>query len=139
VYNHNVETVRRFQSGIRPQASYGRSLSVLQRASAWSPAPVVKSGLMLGLGETDEELDQALQDLRSVGCELLTLGQYLQPTRHHAPVARYVTPEEFDAWARRARDLGFSGVASAPLVRSSYRADALLGEALKARRMAAIG
>lgn len=134
VYNHNIETVRRYQSVIRPQASYGRSLSVLRRAAEWSPPPVVKSGIMLGLGETEAEVRQALRDLRSVGCELLTMGQYLQPTRRHAPVARYVPPEEFEAWAEEARALGFTGVASAPLVRSSYRAERLLQEAVQARR-----
>lgn len=126
VYNHNVETVRRFQSVIRPQAAYGRSLAVLRRAAQWSPAPVVKSGIMLGLGETEEELVETLRDLRSVGCQLLTLGQYLQPTRMHTPVARYVTPEEFDQFADLARELGFVGVASGPMVRSSYKAEDLL-------------
>ena len=125
VLNHNIETVRRLQSVIRPQASYGRSLSVLRTASFRADV-VPKSGLMLGLGETEEEIVQAMQDLRSVGCELLTLGQYLQPTRMHAPVQQYVEPEEFDRLAGVADGLGFKGVASGPMVRSSYRADELL-------------
>ena len=132
VYNHNVETVRRFQSVIRPQAAYGRSLAVLRRASQWSPAPAVKSGIMLGLGETEEELVETLRDLRSVGCQLLTLGQYLQPTRMHTPVARYVPPEEFDRFGELARELGFVGVASGPMVRSSYKAEELLESLRKA-------
>jgi lipoic acid synthetase len=133
VYNHNVETVRRLQSVIRPQAAYGRSLGVLRRAAEATPRPVVKSGIMLGLGETEGEVEQAFCDLLAAGCELLTLGQYLQPTRHHVPVARYVTPAEFDGYAARARELGFVGVASGPMVRSSYRADELLHEARAAR------
>lgn len=133
VYNHNLETVRRLQSVIRPQASYGRSLGMLKRAAGAAEAPAVKSGIMLGLGETDDEVEAALADLRSVGCEILTLGQYLQPSRHHAPVQRYVTPGEFDDWDGRARAMGFAAVASGPVVRSSYRADALLDEARQAR------
>jgi len=129
VYNHNVETVRSLQAAIRPQASYGRSLGVLKRASEWDPPPVVKSGIMLGLGETEHELVQTMRDLYSVGCRLLTLGQYLQPTRHHAAVVEYVPPEEFERFALIAKDLGFLGVASGPMVRSSYHAEELLAEA----------
>jgi lipoic acid synthetase len=137
VFNHNLETVARFQPVIRPQASYGRSLRVLQQAAAAPVRPVVKSGLMLGLGETEAETAQALRDLVSVGCELLTLGQYLQPTRDHIPVARFVAPDEFDRLAGVARDIGFLAVASGPLVRSSYRADELYKTALDARNRAA--
>lgn len=126
VLNHNLETVRRFQSVIRPQAAYGRSLAVLKAAAARRPSIIPKSGIMLGLGETDDEILEAMKDLRSVGCELLTLGQYLQPSRTHATVERYVSPEEFDRLAGVAEDLGFKGVASGPMVRSSYRADELL-------------
>ena len=129
VYNHNIETVRRLQSVIRPQAAYGRSLGVLQQAAAWIPAPAVKSGIMLGLGESEQELIEALRDLRSAGCGLLTLGQYLQPTRRHAPVVRYVPPEAFERYGEIARELGFTGVASGPMVRSSYRAGELLAQA----------
>lgn len=126
VLNHNVETVRRLQSVIRPQAAYGRTLAVIRAAARRSPATVAKSGIMLGLGERDEELDETLRDLASAGCELLTIGQYLRPTRHHATVERFVDPAAFDAWARRAEALGFKGVASGPMVRSSYKADQLL-------------
>ena len=122
VFNHNLETVERLQPAIRPQASYKTSLGVLAYASKTHPAVAVKSGIMLGLGETEEELFQGLEDLLSAGCELLTLGQYLAPTRAHVPVARFVTPAEFDTYAKKARDMGFKGVASGPMVRSSYKA-----------------
>ena len=137
VYNHNIETVRRFQSVIRPQAAYGRSLAVLRRAARRDGGPVVKSGIMLGIGESEAELVRTLEDLRAVGCELLTLGQYLRPTRHHVPVDRYVEPSEFDRYADVARDIGFTAVASGPMVRSSYRADALLHAARESRPAAA--
>lgn len=125
VFNHNLETVRRLQRAIRPAADYERSLSVLRFAAAWSPRPTVKSGLMVGLGETDDELFEAMADLRKAGCDLLTIGQYLAPSQRHAPVARFVPPETFDAYAREGTRLGFGGVASGPLVRSSYQADRL--------------
>ena len=128
VLNHNLETVRRLQPVVRPQASYARSLGVLCRASAF-PDVRVKSGLMLGMGETEEELLEALADLYQAGCRLLTLGQYLAPTAAHYPVARFVTPEEFDRFGGCARDIGFDGVASGPMVRSSYHADELLATA----------
>lgn len=133
VFNHNVETVARLQAIIRPQASYGRSLSVLQHAAAHQPQLVVKSGIMLGLGERDDEVLQTLADMRAAGVELLTLGQYLQPTRNHPPVQRYIPPEAFEELSAEARRLGFLGVASGPMVRSSYRADELLKSALGAR------
>ena len=126
VFAHNMETVERLQPEVRPQASYKQSLGVLRYAATWVPHRVVKSGLMLGMGETMEEIIQTMQDLVSVGCELLTLGQYLAPSRNHAPVVRYLPPEEFDALGEEARNMGFKAVASAPLVRSSYRADELL-------------
>lgn len=125
VFNHNLETVRRLQRSIRPAADYERSLSVLRKAAAWMPRPSVKSGLMVGLGETDDELLDAIADLRVAGCDLLTIGQYLAPSRHHAPVQRFVPPERFAEYGRRATDLGFRGVASGPMVRSSYQADRL--------------
>jgi lipoic acid synthetase len=133
VYNHNLETVRRLQSVIRPQASYGRSLGVLRAASKWNPAPAVKSGIMLGLGESEEELIAAMSDLLDVGCELLTLGQYLQPTRNHAEVQRFASPEEFDRLRQVALEMGFAGVASGPMVRSSYKAEELLDQAMQRR------
>lgn len=179
VFNHNLETVRRLQATVRPQASYSTSLATLKKAAAWncrtglsgnpdslclndhSRAPeygtrplgerlrageattagsgnhvlqhqgdsqktiLVKSGLMLGLGETDEEIFQCLEDLYAAGVRLLTLGQYLAPTREHHPVERYLSPEHFDRLAARAKKIGFEGVAAGPLVRSSYRADEL--------------
>ena len=126
VFSHNLETVARLQPVIRPQAAYGRSLAVLKFAAAWQPALAIKSGLMLGLGETDDEVLEALRDLRAAGCQLVTLGQYLQPTRGHRPVDRFVSPGQFDALAEQARALGFQGVASGPMVRSSYQAEDLL-------------
>ncbi len=129
VLNHNLETVERLQRRVRPAARYRRSLTVLRRAGELRPDIPTKSGLMLGLGERDDELEQALRDLRESGVTLLTLGQYLQPSPAHLPVERYVPPAEFDAWAERARALGFREVAAGPLVRSSYRAERLAGVA----------
>lgn len=125
VLNHNVETVQRLQAIIRPQASYEQSLATLRKAAERGGVQV-KSGIMLGLGETDEEILQGLEDLYAAGVRLLTLGQYLAPTREHHPVARYLSPEHFDKLAERAWEIGFKGVAAGPLVRSSYRADELV-------------
>ena len=122
VLNHNLETVPRLYERVRPQAVYKRSLALLRRVRGIDPTMPTKSGLMLGLGETDAEIEQTLADLLSAGCRMLTLGQYLQPSRAHLPVARYVPPEEFDNWRRRALSMGFSQVASGPFVRSSYHA-----------------
>jgi len=129
VFSHNVETVARLQAVIRPQASYGRSLAVLRAAAAWRPKMAIKSGIMLGMGETAEELEQTMRDLHDAGCRILTLGQYLQPTRHNRPVDRYVMPREFEAFAGVARKIGFAGVAAGPMVRSSYKAEELLQQA----------
>jgi len=126
VFNHNVETVERLQAGIRPQANYNVSLDVLRNAAAWNGNVLVKSGLMLGLGETEDEIFQTLKDLYQSGCRLLTLGQYLAPSRRHVPIKRFVTPDEFETWKNRAQQMGFTGVAAGPLVRSSYRADQLI-------------
>jgi lipoic acid synthetase len=157
VFNHNLETVKRLQATVRPQASYEKSLATLKKAAEWScrtglsgtpdslcsdaaeHAPeygkrvlqrkqqiLVKSGLMLGLGETDEEVLECLRDLYAAGVRLLTLGQYLAPTREHHPVERYLSPDHFDRLAAKARKIGFTGVAAGPLVRSSYRADQLV-------------
>lgn len=133
ILNHNLETVKRLQKTVRPQASYERSLEVLQLAS--QAGMVAKSGLMLGLGESDEELREALVDLRQVGhVSILTLGQYLRPTPQHLEVQRYVPPQEFEQWGKFAEGLGFSYVASGPMVRSSYHADeAAQGLALSPR------
>jgi lipoic acid synthetase len=119
---HNLETVPRFYPQVRRGADYRRSLEVLQQAKQLSPKIVTKSGLMLGLGEDSPEIEEVLQDLRLVDCDMLTLGQYLSPSLHHVPVARYVRPEEFVSWQRQALDLGFKSVAAGALVRSSYKA-----------------
>ncbi len=121
-YNHNVETVRRLQNPVRRGAKYERSLRVLQIVKDLNPTIPTKSGLMLGHGETEAEILEALRDLRAVGCDRLTLGQYMRPSLDHLPVQKYWTPEEFDRLGQAARELGFSHVRSAPLVRSSYHA-----------------
>lgn len=123
VFNHNLETVPRLYKQARPGADYENSLALLQGYHQIQPHIPTKSGLMLGLGERPEEIHQVLRDLLASGCSMLTLGQYLQPSRDHLPVQRYITPEEFTAYGRFARDLGFTQVSSAPLVRSSYHAD----------------
>lgn len=122
VFNHNLETVPRRYAEVRPGASYERSLRVLARAKERAAEVPTKSGLMLGLGETHEEVVAVMRDLRAVGCDYLTLGQYLRPSARHLPVAEFVTPEAFAALAREGHALGFAGVASAPFVRSSYHA-----------------
>jgi lipoic acid synthetase len=121
-YNHNIETVRRLQAPVRRGAKYDRSLNVLRWVKQLDPTIPTKSGLMLGHGETQEEVIEALHDLRSIGCDRLTLGQYLRPSLEHLPVQRYWTPAEFDQLGAIARELGFSHVRSGPLVRSSYHA-----------------
>jgi len=125
VFNHNMETVARLQQHVRRKSQYAVSLAVLEHAKRAGAASGVrtKSGLMLGLGETIDELFETLADLRSIGCDFLTLGQYLQPSLRHLPVVRYVPPEEFDELGRLALKLGFADVASGPFVRSSYHAD----------------
>lgn len=129
VFAHNIETVERLQSTVRDRrAGYAQSLSVLRHASQAREGVVVKSSIMLGLGETAEDVHQVLRDLRSNGVDIVTFGQYLQPTKRHMKVDRYVTPEEFAEWQKAAEALGFH-VASGPLVRSSYRA----GELFQAR------
>jgi lipoic acid synthetase len=122
ILNHNLETVPRLYRSVRPQAAYERSLELLQRAKANAPQRATKSGLMVGLGEEPEELRTAMADLRSVGCDILTLGQYLRPSARHLPVARFYPPAEFEGLAAAARAMGFRRVEAAPLVRSSYRA-----------------
>ncbi|MBE6366367.1 MAG: lipoyl synthase [Lentisphaerae bacterium] len=129
VFNHNIETVERLSASIRSVATYRRTLEVLKIASELSGGKIpVKSGLMVGLGESDEEVEQTLRDLREAGVNIVTIGQYLPPSNTHWPLQRYVTPEKFDEWAEYARQLGFDQVASAPLVRSSYRAGELCGK-----------
>ncbi len=123
VLNHNLETTPRLYQKARPGADYQGSLDLLAGFKQRYPGVPTKSGLMLGLGETNEEIITVLHDLRRHGCERLTLGQYLQPSRHHLPVERYVPPAEFDELAAVAYELGFSHVASGPMVRSSYHAE----------------
>lgn len=125
VFNHNLETVPRLYRTVRPGADYARSLGVLARVRDRVPEVPTKSGLMLGLGERREEVVEVMRDLRAIGCDLLTLGQYLRPSAAHLPVAAFLEPAEFASLAREARQMGFAGVASAPLVRSSYRAGEL--------------
>ncbi|QIZ70021.1 lipoyl synthase [Oxynema aestuarii] len=121
-YNHNIETVRRLQGPVRRGAKYDRSLDVLRYVKDCDPSLPTKSGLMLGHGETEAEIIETLQDLRAVGCDRLTLGQYMRPSLEHLPVRHYWTPEQFDRLGAIARDMGFAHVRSGPLVRSSYHA-----------------
>jgi lipoic acid synthetase len=124
IFNHNLETVRRLTPHVRHRATYDRSLSVLRKVKSKRGDTIyTKSGLMLGLGETEDELLTAMRDLRTSGCDILTLGQYLQPTLKHLPVMEFVTPEKFAAYKVRAEEMGFLHVASGPMVRSSYHAD----------------
>jgi lipoic acid synthetase len=123
VFNHNLETVPRLYRKARPGADYQWSLQLLQRFKQENPDLPTKSGLMLGLGETLDEVQEVMGDLRAHGCDMLTLGQYLQPSLHHLPVDRFVSPEEFDRLADIGHRMGFSHVASGPMVRSSYHAD----------------
>jgi len=125
IYNHNMETVERLTPVVRSRAKYRTSLQVLRRAKQFSSRGrgiVTKSGIMLGLGETEPEIFQTMDDLREVGCQVLTMGQYLRPTPNHLPVVEFVTPEQFDLYGEIARKKGFEHVASGPLVRSSYHA-----------------
>jgi lipoic acid synthetase len=124
IFNHNLETVRRLTPAVRSRATYDRSLSVLRKVKSRRGQSIhTKSGLMLGLGETAEELLTAMEDLRGAGCDILTLGQYLQPTVKHLPVVEFISPEKFAEYGERARQRGFVHVASGPMVRSSYHAD----------------
>jgi lipoic acid synthetase len=123
VFNHNIETVPRLYAAARPGADYAGSLELLKRCKALLPDLPTKSGLMLGLGETDDEVLAVMADLRAHDVDMLTIGQYLAPSQHHLPVRRYVPPETFAELAARGRDMGFANVASGPLVRSSYHAD----------------
>jgi lipoic acid synthetase len=122
IYNHNVETVPRLYDSVRRQARYEWSLGLLDLVKKTDPGTFTKSGLMVGLGEGKEELFDVFRDLRSVGCDILTVGQYLRPSEKHLPVERFVPPEEFEEYRRVARELGFRAVASGPFVRSSYHA-----------------
>jgi lipoyl synthase len=124
IFNHNLETVRRLTPGVRHRATYDRSLSVLAKAKEKRGSSIyTKSGMMLGLGEREEEILKAMKDLRAANCDILTLGQYLQPTLKHLPVIEFVSPERFADYKTRAEEMGFVHVASGPMVRSSYHAD----------------
>jgi lipoic acid synthetase len=131
VFAHNLETVPRIFKTIRPAFTYDRSLNVITQARDYGL--ITKSNLILGLGETREEISQALVDLRASGCDLITITQYLRPTMKHHPVERWVKPEEFVELAQEATDVGFLGVMSGPLVRSSYRAGRLYRQAMESR------
>ncbi|MFQ5679062.1 MAG: lipoyl synthase [Gemmatimonadota bacterium] len=135
IFNHNMETVRRLHPTARPGGRYGRSLAVLAAARKCDPEVLVKTGIMLGLGETAEEIEQFMEDALEVGVQILTVGQYLRPTADHLPIARYVSPAEFAEWKRRGEGLGFLHVESGPLVRSSYHAREQVLE-LRARALA---
>jgi len=126
VYNHNVETVPDFYEAVRPGADFGRSVALLKLVKDEYPDILTKSGIMLGLGETVAQVESAMKSLRKAGCDLLTLGQYLAPSKDHINVVEFVEPAQFDEYAKTARKMGFIGVASGPFVRSSYHASRLL-------------
>ncbi len=127
---HNVETVPRLYRAVRRGADYARSLTLLRQAKSLTPDIVVKSGFMLGLGETADEIESVLHDLAAAGCDMVTIGQYLAPSLAHTPVARYASREEFNRWKEKAIGMGFKSAASGPLVRSSYKAPFFFGELL---------
>ena len=140
VFAHNVETVERLQKRVRdPRAGYAQSLRVLEFVKERDPERFTKTSVMLGLGETDEEVRQTLRDLRAVGCDVVTFGQYLQPQKRHLPVEQFVTPDAFSAWQTEAEGMGFLYVASGPLVRSSYRAGEFFMKGVIEKRKAAQG
>lgn len=135
VLNHNVETVPRLYAAVRPEADYAQSIEVLRYVKATYPNTLTKSGLMLGLGETEEEVVAVMKDLKDAGVDFITIGQYLQPSADHYDMVEYIHPEQFEAYAKKARAMDFLGVASAPLVRSSYFAKDLYDKALQERRL----
>jgi lipoic acid synthetase len=123
VLNHNTETISRLYRKVRPQGEYARSLELLKKTRELSPKTYTKSGIMVGLGETDAEVKQVMNDLREVDCDILTIGQYLQPSQHHLGVKEFITPQQFQSWAEYGEKLGFLQVVSSPLTRSSYHAE----------------
>jgi lipoic acid synthetase len=137
VYNHNIETVPRLYPLARRGADYGASLELLARVKRISPQIFTKSGIMLGLGEREEEIERVMDDMRAAGVDFITIGQYLRPTQKHLPMARYAAPEEFEEWAESAWKKGFLMVASSPLTRSSYHADEDFSKLAAARRSGA--
>lgn len=122
VFNHNLETIHRLYPFVRPQAVYEQSLRILAEMKQMAPKVITKSGIMVGLGEKPEEVREVFADLRQVNCDLLTIGQYLSPSKHHLPVTEFITPDQFIEYEKIAYSLGFSGVVSGPFVRSSYHA-----------------
>ena len=136
VFNHNMETCERLTKDIRSGNRYDRSLQVLSWAREHGDDVAVKSGIMVGLGETDAEVETTLRDMHAAGVQILTIGQYLRPSREHWAVQRYVEPAQFDAWADLAREIGFAAVASSPMVRSSYKSEELARQALGPARFA---
>ncbi len=130
VFNHNLETIGRLYPVVRPQARYRRSLELLKRVKALQPDLLTKSGIMVGLGETDDEVRQIMQDLREVGCDIMTIGQYLRPTLQHHDILRFVPPETFSQYEAWGRELGFRYVAAGPYVRSSYFAEEVMAGAV---------
>ena len=122
-YNHNIETVRRVFPRVRAKGNFDLSLKILSQAKEFNKTSVTKSGMMVGLGETMDEIVQTMEDLRKVDCELLTIGQYLRPSPKHAPISKWYTPKEFEELRKQGESLGFKNVASGPFVRSSYHAD----------------
>ncbi len=131
VLNHNIETVKDLYEEVRPKADYERSLEIFRRVSQQSDRIVTKSGMMVGLGETEKQVYETMDDLIAAGVKILTIGQYLRPTSNHHEVKRYVTPDEFDGYRKVGLEKGFIGVASGPFVRSSYNADELYKKALR--------
>ena len=127
VLNHNTETIQRLYRRVRPQGDYQRSLELLKRSRQLTPGVYTKSGLMVGLGETDAEVREAMQDLRAVDCDILTLGQYLQPSPKHLPLVAFISPEQFNAWREFGESIGFLQVVASPLTRSSYHAEQVRG------------
>jgi lipoyl synthase len=134
VFNHNLETIAQLYPRVRPQAEYRRSLEVLRFARSWAPGIAIKSGLMVGLGEETHEVERLLDDLREAGAGIVTIGQYLQPTRENVPVVRFVPPGQFDAWRDYGLSIGFQTVLSGPFVRSSYMAETVAVAAELAER-----
>jgi lipoic acid synthetase len=134
IFGHNLETVPRLYRAVRPGAVYEGSLEVLERAKRFDPTILTKSGLMVGLGETNEEVEEVMRDLRAVGCDIMTIGQYLRPSDRELPVARHVPPAEFAELSARGRELGFLGVYAGPFVRSSYNADSFYEAIASTRR-----
>jgi len=140
IFNHNIETIERLHTVVRPAAKYARTMRVLEMVKEFDPTIYTKSGIMLGLGETKDEVLRTLQDLRKIGCDAVTIGQYLRPTMKHLPVVRYVHPDEFAEYEQIGNDMGFAFVASGPFIRSSYNAigfsEKVMAERLRAAEAA---